>query len=379
MGFVLVTLLAMVIEVRVTTLDGKARDGELLSITNSSIEVQSNGSKESIATDQLLSLQRIDSATKSSPLLRVELLNGSRVAVTEVTTNQADAVLQTRDQPPLMVPLKQIRWIRFRPATPAVDPQWLGILEADHSSDVIVVRRSGNALDEVQGIVKSISATAVTIDLDGDELVAPIEKLEGILFGSIAAEPRSSNIIVEDLLGSRWMVESIESGENNLVRLMLGSGASHTLPLDQLKKVETVGSVQFLAAESPVESVFQPTTSIGLNKELAARWLSAFGVDDRDLVLHANSHAEYRVDDRYSSLVGSAQFDHSVTSGGKCTLRILFDGEVVWDQTFDVETPSPRGYELPLGKARRVRFEVKDAGDGDIGDTLKIRQPRLVK
>lgn len=379
MSFVLAVLLATAIQVRITTIDGTARDASLSNVAQTGLTIDVDGTTQTLALEEVLSVSSLDPAATTTPAMRVELFAGSRIAVTETVTADSRLVLKPRDQPALSLPLTQIRWIRFRPASPAVDPQWLGLIDKVRTADALIVRRAGNALDEVQGIVKSISADAVTVDLEGDDLLAPIDKLEGILFANSAVRPQEGKIIVEDTLGSRWRVVSFKSGSSDAMTLDLGNGITHEIPLRQLRKIETTGSVLFLASETPAQSSYRPVSKLGLNEDVVNRWFAAGPNEGRDLVMHADADAEYRIKDGFSTLMGSVQLDASVVAGGKCSMRIMLDDQVVWDQVFDVDDPAPRGYELPLGKARRVRFEVMNAGDGDIGDTLRLRQPRLVK
>ena len=379
MGLMFVVLLASVLQVRVTTIDGTSRDASLQSVTERGVEIEAGGKTETISLETLLSLERLDGPSTTPPLMRVEMFGGGRIGVTGITALDANATLAIRGQSPLLLPLNRIRWVRFRQSSLAVDPQWLGMIEKTKSTDVLIVRRVNDVIDEVQGIVKSITPEFVNIDVDGTSLQAPIGKLEGVLFADQPALSDAGAIVIEDLLGSRWRVFSISSSDPKSVTLDLGDGLTHQLPLDQLRRVETTGSVQYLAAESPVESSYSPFSKLGLDEPLAIQWFGVSSNADRDLVMQADSHVEYRVDKSFSTIAGSAQFDPSVTAGGKCSMRILLDGKVAWEQTFDVSEPAPRGYELPIGSARRVRFEVKTAGDGDLGDTLRIRQPRLVK
>jgi len=379
MGLTFALVMAAVLQVRVTTIDGASRDASLIAVTERGIQIEARGESETLALEKVLSVERLERPASTSPAMRVELFGGTRVAVTGITASDANATLAIRGQAQLILPMKHVRWVRFRNGSPLIDPQWLGMIEKTKSTDVLVVRRANDALDEVQGIVKSITSEVVSVDLDGDTLQAPIGKLEGILFADRTPMADAGKIVVEDLQGSQWRAISLAAAEPNMVSLNLGDGVTHQLSLDQLSRIETTGSVVYLAAEAPVESLYAPTSKLGLDDSLANKWFGASTSDDRDLIMRADSHVEYRVDKSFSTISGSAQFDPSVSAGGKCSLRILLDGKVVWEQTFDVSEPAPRGYELPVGTARRLRFEVRTAGDGDLGDTLRIRQPRLVK
>jgi len=379
MGFVLAVLLASAIQVRVTTVDGVTSDVDLVRVTDLGIQIDSGGNPMTLAFDDLLSVTRTDPPSITSPTMRVELVSGSRVAVSGVTSDGDTATLVLREQEPLNVPIKEIRWLRFRGSSPTVDPQWLGMVDKPRTTDVLVVRRTGDSLDEVEGIVKSMTAKAVTIDLDGEDLPAPIDKLEGVLFANSSRDAKQGKLLIEDTTGSRWKATSITAGKDDSLLISLAEGVTHQLPLSQLRMIESTGSVQFLAPEMPAESSFEANAKIGLNNQLANQWFGAKSDDDRDIVLHADSFVEYRLDGQFSTILGTVLFDPSVAAGGNCSMKVLLDGKVVWDQTFDVSDSKPRGYELPIGSSKRVRFEVKSAGDGDLGDTLRVRQPRLVK
>jgi hypothetical protein len=378
MGLLLIGLLATVIQVRVTTVDGQTREVTLQGVRKSEVVIESSGNQETIAIENLLALERVEPSSTTPPTMRVELFGGSRIAAASAASSGSDIELTIPEQPSLQIPLNQVRWLRFRPSSPATDPQWLGMIDNQRTADVLVVRRAGDALDEVQGIVKSITKDSVKIDLDGDDLDAPVAKLEGVLFANSSSVASSGSVIIEDIQGSRWHAKSLNEENAGSLTLEFSEGIKHVLPLDQLSRIETTGAVQFLAKEEPAEDEFSPSTKIGIDPALAKQWLSV-GTDGNDLIMQAESHVEYRLSDQFSTLIGSVQFDPSVSAGGKCSLRILLDDNVVWDQLFDVDDPAQRGYELPIGKARRLRFEVKTGGDGDLGDTLRIRQPRLVK
>src|SRR5690606_41010881 len=51
-----------------------------------------------------------------------------------------------------------------------------------------------------------------------------------------------------------------------------------------------------------------------LPAELAGRWLGPESQNDRDLILRANSHVEYRVSDGSQMLLGSVEYDPEVRS-----------------------------------------------------------------
>ncbi len=381
--FAVVLLLAQslvtAVDVRITTLDGVTTDASLTKIEAGELVVQEGNATQRRPLSEVLEVARIDAPAELLPTTSVELLNGTRLTATAIKIDGGQLTVSLVRQQALQVPLKQVRWIRFRAPSTAIDPQWLGMTEKTPSSDTLVIRRAGDSLDEASGIVKSADEKTVKFDLDGDELDAPIEKLEGIVFANPLPAVNDAKVSVQDTHGSRFRVRTISGDADGNVLLELSETLKHRFPLDQLLKIESTGSLQFLATVTPVETSFQAVSNVGLSPELAKAWFAPQASNERDIQLTGEAAVEYRLEEGFTSLQGSAEWDEEVKAGGKCVLRILLDNKVVWEQTFDVTAPEPRGFDLPIGKAKRVRFELKTGSDGDVGDHLRILQPRLVK
>jgi len=376
------TMLA-VIQVRVTTVDGDVVTGDLARLSASAVEWSDQSAVPSIALDRVSLIERLDGPSPRPVIATVGLAGGSRIVIDGIEAAESTAELTLRGAGPLRLPLQQLRWVRFRGPSATVDPQWLGLVERPRVADSLVVRRAGDAIDEVSGVVLGIEAESVSFSLDGDSMRAPVSRLEGVLFrsnGGDRQEPsRSATVLLEDIHGSRWVAESLEATDTGAVRIGLGDGVLQDLPLEAIRRIELSGSVDFLAAQEPVGFGYEPGRSIGLTADVLAAWLGPQVIEDRDLVIRATSHIEYRVGEGFQSLVGSVGIDPEVTSGEDCVVRILLDSKVVWEQTLDVADPNPRGFEIPLGGTRRVRLEVS-SGDGiELGDTVRFRRPRMLK
>ncbi len=371
-----------VVNVRVTTLDGEIVTGQLSQLDDAGVNLLGEAAIQ-IPLDRLLAIEQVEPVSVSGTHSTVGLRGGSRVAVDGLTSSESTIELAVRGGQALKLSLKQLLWIRFRGASPAVDPQWLGLVEKQRVSDSLVIRRPGDAIDQVEGVVLAIGAESVSFSLDGETMQAPIARLEGLLLGGAgSAEPPiagSPAIVLEDVHGSRWVATSLGRGDDAKVRLNLSEDAFYELPLDAIRKVELRGAIEFLAAQPPVESAYTPYVSLGLSKGLLSDWLGPQVLADRDLVLRSTSHVEYRVGEGFQTLAGSVELAPEVTAGADCVVRVLLDSKVAWEQTLDVADPDPRGFELPLSGVRRVRFEVIAGDGGDLGDTVRFRQPRMLK
>ncbi len=374
------------IAVRIDTIDGLSKTGTLGGVSAEGINLLGDDSTpQVIALDQILSIQRTNNPPTTPPGSRIGLAGGSRLAIAGVKSEGTGATIKIRGGDELKLPLKMLRWIRFRNPSAAVDPQWLGLIDRPRASDSLVIRRPGDSIDEVAGIVLAISDEGVSFNLDGDTMQAPIAKLEGVVFtttGSDAVAPANKaggSVLVDDIFGSRFVATAMTGTDDGAIDLQLGDQLKYRLPLHSISKIELTGSVEFLAMVQPVEAKYVPLINIGISPELSRSWLNPEVRDGRDLVMRSASHIEYRLSEGFQTLVGSVDFDPEVTAGGKSIIKILLDGKSVWEQSLEVTDASSRGFELPISGARRVRFEISGDNDGDLGDTIRLRQPRITK
>ena len=109
--------------------------------------------------------------------------------------------------------------------------------------------------------------------------------------------------------------------------------------------------------------------------------LGAFFAADRegenDLRMHGGASVEYRVDEGFTKLVGSVERHPEARELGTMKVMISLDGDEIWTQ--QITGRQSKGFEIPLGDARRLVIRVDSEKDGDVGDTVRVARPRLVK
>jgi hypothetical protein len=375
-GQLLLSLLVSLLPVRLSTSSGESVDGKLSSIQNEAVMIQTESGSNRYAFDELLSLMPQEQSSKTGPTPRVTLVNGSRIAAEDYRLEREMLTLQLRRQTDLEIPLKEVKAIRFRRGSSVTDPAWQGLFEKQLRGDLLVIRREEDRLDPTEGLVESIRSGEVGFNLDGELLQAPIDRLEGVVFGGPPLGESNANIEVTDVYGSIWQVDAIETdAESNALVLSISGLPSHSLPLSQIESIRWSGAMVMLAAESIAESSYTPFFQSTIDNTQS--WFGPRGVGDADVVLTGDSFVEYRVDGGYRLFSGGVRRDESVRQAGLVIVRVKLDGEVVWDQKVtDTETFR---FQLPLGDARRVRLEVDTADDGPVGDIVRFVRPRLLK
>jgi hypothetical protein len=372
-------LLLAVLPVSVKTSEGKVTEADLHAITPSSLVLDQDGQIVEYAFDDLLSLRPIDAVDKSGTLSKVvTLVGGSRIRALDLSLIDNELLIDLRRQNQLRVPLKEVKAIRYRPSSVSTDAQWLGILDRPRRGDTLVIRRAENRLDPQQGIIESISGGLVGFNLDGTPINAPVDRLEGLVFGGTQSLVEDTDVRVTDIYGSTWSVIAIEPSRGDQpLQMRLSSNVVHELPLYQIDSIRWSGGFSLLADEKPAKQSFQPYFQVNVTGGLLEEFFSPQRVGEADLQMFGGSSVEYRIEAGYELVVGSVRREEHVTSAGIVTVQIALDDKIVW--TEELLDGEPRGFELPVNQARRLTFVVDSGPDGDLGDTVRIARPRLLK
>lgn len=371
-------LLFAVLPVSVKTNAGKNIEGDLEGFTANSLRLNQSGEVIELPFDDLTSLAPIDLDDGTGPTYRVSLVGGSRIAAQDVVLRGSELAIELRRQNKLRVPISQVKAIRFRASSAGTDAKWLGILEEESRGDKLVIRRPGERLDPQAGVIESIEDGKVVFDFDGDKVNAPIDRLEGLVFGGTRATIEDADIQVQDVYDSRWSVVSIQpSVGDQPLQLRLSNSLPHELPLHQIVSIRWSGGVTLLADETPVADEFTTYFPTKVDNDLLRKFFGPHRERESDLTMVGGSSIEYRIEPGNRLFAGTVRRNPSVAKAGKVTVRIDLDGKTVWQES--LADAQPRGFELALDEARRLSIKVDSQQDGDLGDSVRISRPRLLK
>jgi hypothetical protein len=372
------TAMMAVLPVMVNTNDGKKAEGNLKGFTSDTLLLDQSGAEIKYSFLDLSSLEPVDVEERTGPSTQVNLISGSRILAQELRMDDDGLTIEPRRQNPLQVPIKQVKSIRFRQPAVGTDSQWLGILDRQGRGDTLVIRRPDDRLDPQQGIVISMTRETVGFSIDGTKIDAPVDRLEGLVFGGNEAVTEDAAIQVVDVYGSRWAVTDLQpsDGEQPL-QMELGGNVKHQIPVHQIFSMRWSGGMTLLATEKPAATKFESYLASNADNQLLTSFFGPAVVGEHDLVMNGGSSIEYRVDPGFRRIAGSVVRNSTSGQVSKVTVRVLLDGKTVWEEP--LKDSEPRGFELPINAARRVTLEVDSGDDGNLGDTVRISRPRLVK
>ncbi len=374
------TIAFVIAPVQLTTNDSKTVQGNLESITADSVTVTlADGQQKTIRTDQIASLKFPQSEEKTGPITRLGTIDGSQIAVQDFSFDGKTLTAEPRRQSSIALPAEQLRWLRFYSPSPISDPAWLGLLDESRRNDTLAIRRDEGKLDQIEGLVESISKDRVGFNLDGSSIEAPIKRLEGIVFASNANSSVNS-VSITDVYGSVWKAKKIVLDKDaEQLQLSLSDSLVHRIPVAQVRAIQWSGGVTYLAAEEPTASKFAPYISISSTdyQERASVWFGPEGPGDNSIVLHATSQVTYRVGADMKQFAGSFARTAQQKMGGSVTAKILLDDKAIWEQKLDDD--KSKGFDLDIEGGRRLTIEVLAGDDGDLGDVVTLNRARLTK
>ena len=365
-------------EVVLETAGGETIQGQWAGATDNAVRIDDGDSAREVLVDQLVSLRLAQSpGTATGPSLAVTLVDGTLIMTQDITMDEAEVKIEPRRQEVIRMPIKQVRSIRFRLGTPATDPQWLGLVDQEMRSDLMVIRRGNDQLDPIEGVVVGLDPQNLLFELDGDKIEAPRDRLEGVFFRSTAGTESSPKVKISDVYGSIFHANRLESSDaRDAVEIPLAGGVRHSIPIDQIKVIAWSSGRQMLARQVAASSQMVPYLRTGLPENLIKDWFEPTAEGD-DLVAAAGGQIDFRVEEGFQTFAGSVGRDAAVAAGGAVVVRLSVDDEVRWEQT--LVDSEPKGFRLPVGGARRVRLEVLAGDDGDVGDQVRFLKPRLLK
>lgn len=372
----LLLFLQFFIPVDVIPSAGESIRGDLQSIDATNIVINSGDGPVSIPLEGVARLDWPEAQSRSPSEKSLLLRNESLIPTPQLTSNGNQLTIQPRRQPPLSVDISAVHAVRFHLPRSGVDSAWLGMVAEESASDRLVIRRDENTLDTAEGVIVSIDDSVVEFEIDGDSVSAPLERLEGVIYGAIPVSSQasdSSRYVVNDSYGGRWLMESLSA--NSTTATFKIAGQSHSIELENLLSITLSGSSELLANAETVSSQW----NLDIAPEVERSLTDAFLVrrHSGNIEFPAGTEVTYRVPQGFSRLVGSAGRASDVVAATKVAITLSEDQRELWSGA--IEGDQRVGFDLDVSKSRRITIKIDSAGDGSLGDTVELSQVRFLK
>ncbi|MEZ6080953.1 MAG: hypothetical protein R3C56_36370 [Pirellulaceae bacterium] len=413
------TLWAAFAQTEVATTEQAPYPAQVLSISADGVELKVGNKLSTIPLDKLRRLRFANNAAEerlggtaqaggiassSNSAQRVSLRDGSLFGYRSFTLAAESARFELEAGARFSLPASEVQHVQLQELNPAQWTQWQAIVQSRASGDTLVLIRSAEALETLEGIVSAVDAEHVSFDFGGQNINAPLTKLAGLRLFAPAPVATGRNrddsstklsAIAQDLSGNRWMTAAAtQSRGSDEVELLLRCGAKLTLPVGQLAEIDfSAGSTQFLANLEPLsrDSGRSPSAGAGLPIGLTVAGAEGlFGARARNqshagqpalgpgLEFLGSGSISYRIPPEFTRLRGEVELRPSGNRFTPVHVVVRLENEVIWQERLS-ETGRRWPVDVPIAPDGRLHIEVTTEAETPVGDVVLWHDLRLVK
>lgn len=368
--------------------------GPILELSAERVTMKTAEGPVSLATEDVveMSLAGARGKPERTPGVWVELVDGSRLVGTDYSVRSGRARVGMAGGGVVEISTRDVVTVRLQPPTETSREEWLGIMESDVDSDLLVVRRA-DALDYHRGTLRDVTDEVVEFDLGGDLLPVKRTKVEGLVYYHASGRELGEMVCrIADADGSRWAAGSLalEGGE---LRWTTPLGVDVARPLAEVTRIDfSQGKIVYLSDLEPESMVWTPYFGPARDLPALARLFAPredrglepgpLRLDGRvygkGLALHSRTRLVYRLPGRFRQFKATVGIDDRVRPRGNVRLVIHGDDRVLLE-TAVAGTDPPQSIELDLKDVRRLGILVDFGEDLDVADHLDLCEARVVK
>ncbi len=340
---------------------------------------------------------KADESKAGQPTAWMRWTDGSRSAVAAIEIRDDRFHAKLLDRTELEGPTNSVDAVRFYAPAPGTNQQWEELLKRPRTGDVVIVRKSAESLDLLEGVIHSVTADVVEFEFDGQKIPVRRTKLEGVAFAGRRDRPARSLGRLLDRFGGEWQLAKIES-DGSMVKLETISGVRWQWRLDRLRRLELQGSnVVYLSDLEPekvewtsffpggrLSESFRGLFAVQKDRSLSGDPLELVMADGhrrvfaKGLGIHSRTELVYRLTEPFARFHAIAGIDVAHRGRGTLQLTVMGDGRPLWSGTVRGSEP-PLVLDVSLRGVRRLALLVDYGDESDAGDHLNLCEPRLVK
>jgi len=375
------------------TLDGQNARGELKAMTATDVVLSTDTGELSLPLEKLATLAPVGGKPAAAAGdIEVGLIDGSQLASTEFQAKDGQAALKLNTQA-FVVPTRSVRSVRLVPlAEPKLQKQWAEITEMRPAGDLLVVRKN-DALDYLEGIVRSLDAATCKFELDGETIDVKREKITGIVYAAAKAGdlPESIGTLVL-ASGSRIPLRTLALDGEKLI-IESPAGVKLSVPITETLRFDfSGGKIAYLSDLEPESVQFTPLVGFAEPPQALLGYFEFRrdrGFDDsplkldgkvfgKGLALASRTELVYRLPDAFRLFRATVGIDDTTRESGSVRLLIKGDGKSLWEGEVRGTEPA-KALELEVGGVRRIEI-LADYGEGlDVGDRLDLGDAHVTK
>ncbi|MCO6456552.1 MAG: NPCBM/NEW2 domain-containing protein [Pirellulaceae bacterium] len=383
------------VDVNVQTLTAQELTGQLVQLDDQAAVIETSAGPQTVPLADLLTItpQTAAPAAPAAPRYWLRLIDGTQLPVEGYTVKDRQAIAVLAGGLRQEIPTRAIAWVRFRAPEAEIDPQWNQIVAQKAAGDVVVIRKSPTALDQLEGVLHEIDESTVQFEFDGDRIPVGLQKLEGVVYFHPLGQqlPRAAcKLSTTD--GSTWQARDLRLTDGKLA-MTTAAGLRVELPWERVKALDySSGNVVYLSDLEPETANWTPFMEI---PALAAKLSRLYGprrdkafdggklqLDGKSfakgLALHSRTELVFRLADSYRRLQAEYGIDEAVGDAGHVELVVLGDDRELFRAAVSGRD-KPARLDVDITGVRRLKLLVDYGQQLDIADHLNLCNARMIK
>ncbi len=356
---------------------------ELQSIVGDVLNLSVDGQVRSVPLNDMRTLKFPFSPVGASPL-SISLRDGTQLAAESMISDGSSATIRLAGGFEFQADTAFVGDVQLGQLTPSQLKQWQAICQSRIEADMLVLIRSPDSLDKIEGLIQSMNAEAVDFEFSGQSVPAPLTKLAGLRFFA-ATEPKTAKVqaVVLDRHGGRWNAAQLRYQAEGPLSLTLSVGLQLDLPLQEVAEIDfSVGSMKYLAELESIERSAASRFELGVDIPGAGQLFGARPVAGKRLPpsieFLGSGTSTYRVPADFTRLLGTVELAPRGNKLTACVVQVLLEKKVVWEKRLS-EPEDAQPLDITVVGDQRLQLVVQAESKIPVGDVVLFREVRFLK
>lgn len=418
LGALLVLIVATSAPTRLATatrIDGNTQQGELRAWEADHIVLAVAEGDVRLGSNEMMSLRwpKVSDAgsDERTDLRIVELVDGTVLPVNDLNIAESQMelalpALAGGSEQRLVVPVARALAVQMRTLDAPLDAQWQEIRNEEFASDVLVIlKKNGQSLDYVEGVLGDVTAEKIEFTLDGDSARVDRDKVAGFVYRRQAPISRAeARCVLEGHSGLIAPAARVQLAGDTL-QVATVSGLKFDWPLADIHFADfSAGKVVYLSDIRQATVKRMPLVGLPPGADLLHKYgqprrdQSAFGGPmavaydptsrtaptvtptsfGKGLALRSRTEIAFRLPSGYRNFMATVGIEPATRGTGSVQLAVFGDDRLLHDGEITGQQP-PLDLNLDVTRVKRLKIIVDFGKNLDSGDWLNLCDARLVK
>lgn len=350
---------------------------------NAEGRVMVEGQRTPFHTDELYQIIGSARPSTNAPLpVLVELVDGTRLPLSNFTVKDEVCRLAWALDPTLEVPLDTVHAVRMKPDRKTSAYQRALTIKREEFDQLWV--EVENDLQLVKGVIELISDEKIEFEWEGARRSFTRDQVYGVLTADLGGIEAPDDSVWVDLADGSRLNGRIASLENGILSLLYYGGRKLDLSWKTVQRVTlNAGRLVFLSDLVPASEFQQPVVAP------ARPWQRDRSVGQQEMAIGANTYPKgigmpsgtrlrFLAGRQYHLLNGFVGIDAETRGRGDCVLVVMGDGDELYRQRVRGSDPA-RELKLDIRGRELITLSVEYGAQLDLADHVDWAEVRFLK